>query len=104
MGPGGFGGEAFRIGGGVTAPSVLSKVEPAYSEEARSAKLGGTVVLSLVVDDLGHPQNIKVLRSLGLGLDEKAVEAVEQWRFKPGIKDGKPVPVMVTIEVNFRLQ
>jgi TonB family protein len=100
---GGFGGGAFRIGGGVSAPSVLSKVEPEYSEEARKAKWQGTVVLSLVVDDQGRPQNLKVLRSLGLGLDQKAIEAVEKWRFKPGMKDGKPVPVMATIEVNFRL-
>jgi len=100
---GGFGGGAYRIGGGVSAPSVLSKVEPEYSEEARKAKWQGTVVLSLVVDDQGRPQNLKVLHSLGLGLDQKAIEAVEKWRFKPGMKDGKPVPVMATIEVNFRL-
>ncbi len=100
---GGFGGGAYRIGGGVSAPSVLSKVEPEYSEEARKAKWQGTVVLQLVVDDQGRPQNLKILRSLGLGLDQKAVEAVSHWRFKPGLKDGKPVPVFATIEVNFRL-
>ncbi|MEQ1949207.1 MAG: energy transducer TonB [Bryobacteraceae bacterium] len=100
---GGFGGGVYRIGGGVSAPSVLSKVEPEYSEEARKAKWQGTVVLQLVVDDQGRPQNLKVLRSLGLGLDQKAIEAVEKWRFKPGMKDGKAVPVMATIEVNFRL-
>jgi len=100
---GGFGGGAYRIGGGVSAPQVLSKVEPEYSEEARKAKWQGTVVLSLVVDDQGRPQGLKVLRSLGLGLDQKAIEAVEKWRFKPGMKDGKAVPVMATIEVNFRL-
>jgi TonB family protein len=66
--------------------------------------LQGTVVLSLVVSDQGRPQNLKVVRSLGLGLDERAIEAVEQWRFKPGMKDGEPVPVMATIEVNFRLR
>jgi protein TonB len=100
---GGFGGGAFRIGGGVSAPSVLSKVEPEYSEEARKAKWQGTVVVSVIVDELGRPRNVRVLRSLGLGLDQKAVEAVSQWRFKPGLKDGKPVPVFATIEVNFRL-
>jgi TonB family protein len=100
---GGFGGGAFRIGGGVSAPSVLSKIEPEYSEEARKAKWQGTVVVSVIVDELGRPRNVRVLRSLGLGLDQKAVEAVSQWRFKPGLKDGKPVPVMATIEVNFRL-
>ena len=100
---GGFGGGAYRIGGGVSPPSVLHKVEPEYSEEARKAKWQGTVVLQLVVDDKGRPQNLKVMRSLGLGLDQKAIEAVEKWTFKPGMKDGKPVPVIATIEVNFRL-
>ncbi len=61
------------------------------------------MVLSLVVDDQGRPQGLKVVRSLGLGLDQKAIEAVEKWRFRPGMKDGKAVPVMATIEVNFRL-
>lgn len=100
---GGFGGGAYRIGGGVSAPSVLYKVEPEYSEEARKAKWQGTVVLSLVVDESGKAQGIKVVRSLGLGLDQKAIEAVEKWKFKPGMKDGKSVPVIATIEVNFRL-
>ena len=87
----------------MSAPSVMSKVEPEYSEEARKAKWQGTVVLSVIVDELGRPRNIRVFRSLGLGLDQKAVDAVSQWRFKPGRKDGKPVPVIATIEVNFRL-
>jgi TonB family protein len=100
---GGFGGGAYRIGGGVSAPTVLVKVEPEYSEEARKAKWQGTVVLSLVVDENGAAQGIKVTKSLGLGLDQKAIEAVMKWRFKPGMKDGKPVPVMASIEVNFRL-
>jgi len=100
---GGIGGGVYRIGGGVSAPSVMSKVEPEYSEEARRAKWQGTVVLSVIVDELGRPRNIRVFRSLGLGLDQKAVDAVSQWRFKPGRKDGKPVPVIATIEVNFRL-
>jgi protein TonB len=100
---GGFGGGVYRIGGGVSAPAVLLKVEPEYSEEARKAKWQGTVVLSLIVDDKGLPQELKVVRSLGLGLDQKAIEAVMKWRFKPGMKDGKPVAVQATIEVNFRL-
>ena len=100
---GGFGGGAYRIGGGVSAPRVLSMVEPEYSEEARKARWQGTVVLALVVDDQGRPQSLKVLRSPGLGLDQKAIEAIEKWRFKPGMKDGKPVSVGATIEVNFHL-
>ncbi|HKE29695.1 MAG TPA: energy transducer TonB [Bryobacteraceae bacterium] len=100
---GGIGGGPFRVGGGVTAPSVLHKVEPEYSEEARKAKYQGTVLLYIEVDPSGRATNIKVQRSLGLGLDEKAIEAVKQWKFKPGYKDGKPVTVAATIEVNFRL-
>jgi len=61
------------------------------------------VLLQLVVDEQGVPQDLRIVRSLGLGLDQKAIEAVQQWRFKPGLKDGKPVPVSANIEVNFRL-
>jgi TonB family protein len=100
---GGVGGGVFRVGGGVTAPSLLHKIEPEYSEEARKAKYQGTVLLYIEVDGNGKATNIKVARSLGLGLDEKAIEAVKQWKFKPGYKDGKPVTVAATIEVNFRL-
>jgi len=100
---GGVGGGVFRMGGGVTAPTVLYKVEPEYSEEARKAKYQGTVVLYVEVDASGRPRNLKVVRSLGLGLDEKAIEAVEKWKFRPGYKDGHPVTVAATIEVNFRL-
>jgi protein TonB len=100
---GGVGGGVFRMGGGVSAPTVLSKVEPEYSEEARKAKYQGTVMLYVEVDTSGRPRNLRVIRSLGLGLDEKAMEAVEKWKFRPGYKDGKPVVVAATIEVNFRL-
>jgi TonB family protein len=100
---GGVGGGAYRIGGGVSAPTLVFKVEPEYSEEARKAKFQGTVVLAVVVDEKGTPKELKVLRPLGLGLDEKAIEAVSKWRFRPGYKDGKAVPVSATIEVNFRL-
>ncbi len=100
---GGFGGGVFRVGGGVTAPVPLYKPEPEYSEEARKAKYQGTVVLYVEVDANGKPKNMKVMRSLGLGLDEKAIEAVGKWKFRPGYKDGKPVTVAATVEVNFRL-
>jgi TonB family protein len=102
-GGGGFGGNVYKIGGGVSAPVPTYKPEPEYSEEARKAKWQGAVLLELVVDADGVPQNIRVIRSLGLGLDQKAIEAVQKWRFKPGQKDGKPVPVSANIEVNFRL-
>jgi protein TonB len=100
---GGFGGGAYRIGAGVSAPSVLSKVEPEYSEEARKAKWQGTVVLQIVVDEHGLPRDMQVMRQLGLGLDQKAMDAVSKWRFRPGMKDGKPVSVLATVEVSFHL-
>jgi TonB family protein len=100
---GGIGGGAFRIGGGVSAPVLVYKIDPEYSEEARKAKFHGTVVMSVVVDESGRPREIRVTRAVGLGLDEKAIEAVRQWRFQPGRRAGKPVPVFATVEVNFRL-
>jgi TonB family protein len=100
---GGYGGGVYRIGGGVSAPQVLFKVEPEYSEEARKAKFQGTVLLSIIVDEGGKPKDVRVVRALGLGLDEKAMEAVQKWRFRPGQKDGKPVAVAAMVEVNFRL-
>lgn len=100
---GGFGRNAFKIGGGVSAPVPVYKPEPEYSEEARKAKWQGGVTLQIVVDEAGVPRDVRVTKSLGLGLDQKAIEAVMKWRFKPGMKDGKAVPVIATIEVNFRL-
>ena len=82
---------------------MLYKVDPEYSEEARKAKYAGTVVLQLIVDATGKAQNIRVVRSLGLGLDENAIEAVNKWKFRPGSRNGHPVAVIATIEVNFRL-
>ena len=89
--------------GGVSAPSLLFKIDPEYSEEARKAKYSGTVVLYIEVDTSGHIRNPRIIRGIGLGLDEKAIEAVNKWRFKPGMKDGKPVIVAAQVEVNFRL-
>ena len=100
---GGIGGGVFRIGGGVSAPRLTYKVEPEYSEEARKAKYQGTVVLAIEVWQDGRAHNIRVIRSLGLGLDEKAVGAVQEWKFVPGKKDGIPVKVRANVEVNFRL-
>lgn len=100
---GGVGGGAYRIGGGVSAPKVIFQVEPEYSEDARKAKFQGTVVIALVVDEKGNPRDIRVVRPLGMGLDQKAIEAVEKWRFRPGQKDGKAVATQATIEVSFRL-
>jgi periplasmic protein TonB len=100
---GGFGGGVYTIGHGVTSPAIIHKIEPEYSEEARKAKWQGTVTLSVIVDETGKARNIIVAQSLGLGLDQKAMEAVAQWLFKPGMKDGKPVAVYATIQVTFHL-
>ena len=100
---GGYGGGLFRVGGGVSAPYAIYKPEPEYSPEAREAKLQGSVVLELVVGTDGKARGIQVVRSLGMGLDDRAMEAVRQWRFEPAKKDGKPVPVAVDVEVSFRL-
>jgi TonB family protein len=100
---GGFGGGVFRTGGGVSVPTVLFRVEPEYSEEARKAKYSGTVLLSIVVDVDGKAKNFKVLKGVGLGLDEKAIEAVQKWKFTPGKKNGQAVAVYAQVEVNFRL-
>jgi protein TonB len=100
---GGMGGGVYRVGGDVSAPILISKTEPEYSEEARKAKYSGTVLLSLIVGADGLPRDIRVVRPLGLGLDEKAVEAVQKWRFRAGIKGGHPVATQATIEVSFRL-
>ena len=100
---GGIGGGVFRVGGGVSAPRLVFKKEPEYSEQARKAKFQGTVVLNIVVQRDGSVRDIRVVQPLGLGLDEKAVEAVKEWRFQPGVKNGVPVDVAATIEVTFRL-
>ena len=92
-----------KIGGGVSPPKPLSAPDPAYSEAARASKVTGTVVLRLVVDAAGMPRSIRVTRPLGFGLDEMAVRAVEEWRFKPAERDGVPVAVQMNIEVTFRL-
>jgi protein TonB len=78
-------------------------VEPAYTEEARALKLEGTVVLVLTVGIDGAPSNITLAKGIGLGLDESALDAICQWRFRPALRDGQPVPVLANVEVNFRL-
>jgi TonB family protein len=93
----------YKIGGDVSQPQLLKKIEPEYGELARVAQFQGSVALSIVVGTDGVPTEIRVTKPLGFGLDEKAVEAVSKWQFKPGTKAGQPVPVFATIEVNFRL-
>jgi TonB family protein len=100
---GGIGGGAFRVGGGVSAPACIYCPDPLYSDEARKARYSGTVVLIIVVDTEGRATDIRVVRGLGMGLDEKAIEAVRTWRFRPGMRGTVAVPVIATVEVTFRL-
>lgn len=106
LGPGeggGTGGGVYNVGGGVSEPIPIYKPEPPYSEEARKAKFQGVVVLSIVVDSQGNVSDVRLVRRLGLGLDEKAVETVRTWKFKPATRNSMPVPVRVMVEVTFRL-
>ena len=91
------------VGGGVSAPVVLHSVQPEFSEEARQSSFQGTVALQLIVDTNGDPQNIHITRHLGKGLDEKAIEAVQQYKFKPAIYQGHPVAVQIVVDVEFHL-
>ena len=100
---GGFGNDIFRVGGGVTAPREIYAPDPEYSEQARKAKYQGTVLLWVVIGADGRIHDVHVQRSVGMGLDEKAVDAVRNWRFEPARKDGRAVAVQINIEVNFRL-
>ena len=97
-------GGVFRVGGGVTSPVVVYRVEPQYSEEARKARYQGTVVLQAIVRRDGTIDIVRVVRSLGFGLDEKAIEALKQWRFRPGMRNAEPVDVSLNVEVNFNLR
>ncbi len=99
----GYSGEVKQIGGGVTAPVVIYKVDPEYSPEAHKAKFQGVVTVGLIVDKYGVPQNVHVTRGIGMGLDENAVAAVKQYRFKPAMENGKPVSVFLNMEVNFKI-
>jgi len=103
VGDDGFGVGGFTAGHNITKPELLRKVEPEYSDEARKAKFSGTVVLYIEIEPNGRATNIHVQRSLGMGLDEKAIEAVRKWIFAPGKENGRAVKVPATVEVNFRL-
>jgi TonB family protein len=93
----------YRVGHGVSAPVPRNSVEALFTDEARRKKIQGICVVSMIVDAQGKPQNPRVVRSLGYGLEEKAIQAVKKYKFKPAMKNGVPVPVMITVEVNFRL-
>lgn len=106
LGPGeggGYGGSVMHVGGGVMPPQLIYSVDPEFSDEARKAKYQGTSVVALIVDANGNPRNIRVVRALGMGLDEKAVAAVKQYRFKPAQYHGHAVPVEIDVEVDFHI-
>jgi periplasmic protein TonB len=106
LGPGSggnTGGGPKRIGGGVSAPVLIYSVEPEFSEEARKAKAAGHVMVALWVDEKGIPTHVRVVRGLGMGLDEKAIEAVKQYRFRPSMENGKPVTVQMNVDVMFQI-
>jgi protein TonB len=100
---GGLGGGVYTVGGGVSAPRPIFDPDPEYSDEARKAKFQGNVELFAVIGPDGRPRDLRVIRSLGMGLDQKALDAVWKWRFAPAMKDGHAVAVQVSIEVAFRL-
>lgn len=92
-----------HVGGAVKRPVPLTSVEAMYTDAARKARFEGVCLISVVVDKYGMPQNPKVLRKLDYGLDQNAIDAVMKYRFKPAMRDGEPVPVLITVEVSFRL-
>ena len=100
---GNIGGGVYQVGGSVRPPIAIYTPDPEFSEEARKAKFSGNVVVSLIVDASGNPKNVHVLRGVGMGLDEKAVQAVQQYKFKPALQNGKPVAVYLNVEVNFQI-
>ena len=101
---GNTGGGVYQVGGRISAPVPIYQPEAEFSDEARRAKYQGVCIIALIVDAQGNPQNVHVIRTLGMGLDEKAMEAVRKYKFKPAMRDGKtPVPTMITVEVDFHL-
>jgi protein TonB len=100
---GGYGGGLMSVGGGVSAPVVVHSVEPEFTQEARQANFQGSVAIQLIVDSQGNPQNVRLVRSLGMGLEEKALEAIRQYKFRPAMYQGHPVAVQIVIDVAFHL-
>lgn len=96
--------EPLRVGGGVSKPEIIERVQPQYTEVARKARLQGTVIVEAIIDENGRVTNVKVLKGLPMGLDRAAVEAVQKWRFKPAMFQGRPVKVYYSLTVNFQVQ
>lgn len=102
-GPGTDDGAVYSPGHGIVPPVPIYAPEAEFSDEARRSKYQGVCLISIIVDAHGDPQNPRVVQRLGMGLDEKALDAIRRYKFRPGTKDGKPVPVLITIEVDFRM-
>ena len=100
---GGYGGGVMNVGGGVSAPIVLRSVHPEFTDQARQANFQGSVTLALIIDTDGNPQNVHVTKHLGMGLDERAIEAVRQYKFRPAMFQGHPVAVQIVVDVDFHL-
>jgi periplasmic protein TonB len=100
---GGYGGGIMNVGGGVSAPEVIHSVQPQFTPEARRSDYQGVVGIQLIVDSQGYPQDVRVVHHLGMGLDEQAIEAVRQYKFKPAMYQGHPVSVQMIIDVDFHL-
>lgn len=97
-------GPVYQVGGSVTPPIAIHTADPKYSKQARKAKFSGQVVVSMIVGTDGEPHNVHILRGVGMGLDEEAMKAVEQYKFKPAMQSGKPVAVYVNVQVNFQIR
>jgi TonB family protein len=100
---GGYGGGLMSVGGGVSAPQVIHSVEPEFTDDARKANYQGSVSIKLIVDSQGNPQDVRLASHLGMGLDEKAIEAVRQYKFRAAMYQGHPVSVQIVIDVDFHL-
>jgi protein TonB len=100
---GGYGGGLMSVGGGVSAPQVIHAVEPVFTDDARRANYQGNVSVQLIVDPEGNPQNVRLVSHLGMGLDERAIEAVRQYKFRPAMYQGHAVAVQILIDVDFHL-
>jgi len=101
---GGTGDKPMRVGGDVTPPVAVSRVQPVYTEVARKAHIEGTVIIETIIDRNGNVTDARVLRGLPLGLDQAALDAMKRWKFQPGRFNGQPVPVIFTLTVTFKLQ
>ncbi|PYQ51542.1 MAG: hypothetical protein DMF59_07485 [Acidobacteria bacterium] len=102
---GGTGDKPVRVGGDVTAPTVIMpRAEPQYTELARKARIEGVVIIEAIIDRNGYVTDARTLKPLPLGLDQSALDAVRKWKFRPGTLNGQPVPVIYNLTVIFRLQ